>query len=146
MTTAGQFNISEQSFDEREAEIRGIRTAVFTEEQGIDPKLDFDGQDPQCVHVIARNATGSAVGTARMLEDGHIGRMAVLQAYRSQGVGRAMLDALIKAAGKRGVKEVYLNSQASAVGFYQGLGFEKTGTPFMEAGIEHIRMVRRIKL
>ena len=139
-----QFAIAEARFDEREAEIRGIRTAVFTEEQGIDAKLDFDGSDPACSHVIARNATGSAVGTARMLDDGHVGRMAVLQAYRRQGIGRAMLEALIGIASKRGLKEVFLNSQISAVDFYRALGFEKSGEPFMEAGIEHICMVRRI--
>lgn len=140
---AGQFAVGEVRFDEREAEIRGIRTAVFTEEQGIDPGIDFDGSDPECVHVIARNATGSAVGTARMSGDGHIGRMAVLQAYRRQGVGRAMVEALLAAAGKRGLKTVRLNSQVQAVEFYQALGFEKSGRPFMEAGIEHICMVRQ---
>jgi predicted GNAT family N-acyltransferase len=141
---AAQFSISEAKFHEREAEIRGIRTAVFTEEQGIDPGIDFDGSDPECVHVIAKNATGSTVGTARMFSDGQIGRMAVLQAYRRQGVGRAMLEALVAAARRQGLNEVYLNSQAQVIGFYQALGFEKTGEPFMEAGIEHVRMLRHI--
>lgn len=141
---AAQFAISEARFDEREAEIRGIRTAVFTEEQGIDPGIDFDGNDPECVHVIATNATGSTIGTARMFSDGHIGRMAVLQAYRRQGVGRAMLEALMAAASRQGLKQVYLNSQVRVVGFYQALGFEKSGRPFMEAGIEHICMVRQV--
>ena len=93
---------------------------------------------------MAKNATGSIVGTARMFEDGHIGRMAVLQAYRRQGVGRAMMDALIAAAAKRGLKQVYLNSQVQVIEFYRALGFDKAGAPFMEAGIEHIRMQRQV--
>ncbi len=141
---AADFTISEARFEDREAEIRGIRSAVFTEEQGIDPAIDFDGKDSNCLHVIAKNATGSTVGTARMFDDGHIGRMAVLQAYRRQGVGRAMVDALVSAAAKRGLKQVFLNAQVQVIDFYQALGFEKTGTPFMEAGIEHIRMQRQI--
>ena len=141
---AADFSISEARFEDREAEIRGIRSAVFTEEQGIDPDIDFDGSDPQCLHVIAKNATGSTVGTARMFDDGHIGRMAVLQAYRRQGVGRAMMEALIAAAAKRGLQQVYLNSQVQVIDFYRALGFEKTGAPFMEAGIEHIRMQRQV--
>lgn len=136
------FSVSEAKFEEREAEIRVVRTAVFSEEQGIDPEIDFDGSDPQCLQVIARSATGSTVGTARMSGDGRIGRMAVLQAHRGQGIGRAMLEKLLKAAARRGLKQVYLNSQVQAVGFYRALGFEKTGAPFMEAGIEHIRMQR----
>ncbi len=141
---AADFTISEARFEDREAEIRGIRSAVFTEEQGIDPAIDFDGKDSNCLHVIAKNATGSTVGTARMFDDGHIGRMAVLQAYRRQGVGCAMVDALVSAAAKRGLKQVFLNAQVQVIDFYQALGFEKTGTPFMEAGIEHIRMQRQI--
>lgn len=141
---ATEFTVSEARFEQREAEIRVIRTAVFTEEQGIDPEIDFDGSDPQCLHVIAKSATGSTVGTARMFDDGHVGRMAVLQAYRRRGIGRAMLEALMAAADKRGLKQVYLNSQVQVIDFYQALGFEKTGEPFMEAGIEHIRMQRRI--
>jgi predicted GNAT family N-acyltransferase len=138
------FTVSEARFQEREAEIRVLRTAVFTEEQGIDPEIDFDGNDPQCLHVIAKSATGSTVGTARMSADGRIGRMAVLQAYRGQGIGRAMLETLVKAAAERGLSQVYLNSQRTAVGFYRALGFEESGKPFMEAGIEHIRMQRQI--
>ncbi len=141
---AADFNISEARFEDHEAEIRGIRTAVFTDEQGIDPGIDFDGDDSKCLHVLAKNATGSTVGTARMFDDGHIGRMAVLQAYRRQGVGRAMMDALIAAATGRGLKQVYLNSQVQVIEFYRALGFEKTGAPFMEAGIEHIRMQRQV--
>lgn len=144
--TAAQFSVREEPYDEREPEIRGIRTAVFTEEQGIDHQLDFDGNDPHCVHVIARNATGSAVGTGRMTDDGHIGRMAVLQAYRRQGIGRAILKALLAAAEKRGIEQVYLNAQVSAIGFYQALGFKRSGAPFMEAGIEHVCMVRHIAI
>jgi len=141
---AAPFAVSEAKFQEREAEIRVIRTAVFTEEQGIDPEIDFDGNDPQCLHVIAKSATGSTVGTARMFDDGHIGRMAVLQAYRGQGIGRAMLETLINAAARLGLSQVHLNSQLTAVGFYRALGFEETGEPFIEAGIEHIRMQRQI--
>lgn len=141
---AAQFAVSRARFQEREAEIRVIRSAVFTEEQGIDPDIDFDGHDPECLHVIAKSATGSTVGTARMSGDGHIGRMAVLQAYRGQGIGRAMLDALTNAAAERGLKQVYLNSQVQVTGFYESLGFEKSGKPFMEAGIEHVRMQRQL--
>lgn len=143
--TLGAFTVDEERFEERQAEIRGVRTAVFTEEQGIDPGLDFDGSDADCIHVIARNATGSAVGTGRMMSDGHIGRLAVLQAYRGEGIGRALVDALVKAAHRRGIEEVFLHAQIQAVDFYKALGFTPSGAHFMEAGIEHVPMVRKVK-
>ena len=66
--------------------IRNIRSSVFTEEQHINPDLDFDGQDRDAVHVLII-FNEKYVGTGRMLSDGHIGRLAVLKEYRGQGLG-----------------------------------------------------------
>ncbi len=116
-----------------------IRQAVFVKEQGIDPALEFDGRDPLCVHALAY-ANGSAVGTARMLPDGHIGRVAVLAAWRGHGIGRLLMDSLIAAARARGDSAVHLASQESAIGFYRQLGFTSHGAMYLEAGIPHLDM------
>jgi predicted GNAT family N-acyltransferase len=75
---------------------------------------------------------------------GKIGRMAVIAAMRGSQVGRHMIDALIDAARRRGLHEVRLHAQASAVGFYLRTGFVAHGAPFEEAGIEHQEMVRKL--
>jgi YbgC/YbaW family acyl-CoA thioester hydrolase len=125
-----------------------IRHAVFTQEQGIDAALDHDGRDAEAVHVVARNRLGMALGTGRLLEPepgvGKIGRMAVIAPLRGSQVGRRMLDALVSAARSRGLREVQLHAQASAVGFYLRNGFTARGEPFEEAGIEHQEMVRAL--
>lgn len=127
-------------FDEKYApEIRRIRNAVFTAEQGIPESIDFDGQDRDAVHVLVRHAVVYAA-TGRMLSDGHIGRLAVLSEYRRRGLGEKALLALVEHARAAGLERVYLGAQDHAVGFYEKLGFTPCGEPYIEAGIQHIHM------
>lgn len=126
-------------FSRRQEAILAIRFEVFVKEQGVDPNLEIDGKDPECLHAVA-SVDGKAVGTGRLLPDGHIGRMAVLPNFRSHGVGSAMLRALIKAANERGDRQVALSSQSHATPFYERFGFRIHGAPYIEAGIEHVSM------
>ena len=126
-----------------QAEAKRIRFTVFVEEQRVPPELEMDDEDPRCMHAIAY-AQGKAIGTGRLLPDGHIGRMAVLKEWRGRGAGRALLRALIDAARRRGDREVALNSQVHALGFYRAEGFEPGGAVYEEAGIPHQAM--RLKL
>ena len=71
--------------------LHAIRHEVFVRGQGIDPGLERDAEDPLALHVLARTADGTPVGTGRLARDGRIGRMAVLPGWRGRGVGAAML-------------------------------------------------------
>ena len=113
-------------------------------EQGVPPDLEMDEWDSRCDHALAYSADGTAVGTGRLLPDGHIGRMAVLKDSRGKGAGAALLLALLEQARKRGHASVRLNAQVSAIGFYRRSGFEAEGTQFMEAGIAHVAMKRKL--
>ena len=110
----------------------------------------WNGTQPTaaCVHAVAYNRFGMALGTGRLLEHSpgvaKIGRMAVLQAMRGADIGRALLDALIDCARQRGDHEVMLHAQMSAAGFYTRAGFTMRGSPFDEAGIAHVEMVRAL--
>ncbi len=123
--------------------IKHIRNSVFTNEQCIDSEIDFDGQDDDCTHVlIIKN--DEYVGTGRMLNDGHIGRLAVLKEYRGQGLGAKMVLSLMKKAKNENMKRVYLGAQKHAIGFYGKLGFSIYGDPYIEANIEHSHMEKSI--
>jgi len=127
------------SFAAHEDAIRHIRHTVFTVEQKVDTTLDFDGLDDKAIQVLCTDQ-GLPVGTGRMLNDGHIGRVAVLREYRDKGVGAALMKTLIETARTRRFREVYLYAQVTAVPFYEKLGFEATGDNFTEAGILHTPM------
>lgn len=118
-----------------------IRMAVFVEEQGVPASIEMDDRDAECVHALAY-VEGRAVGTGRLLPDGHIGRMAVLKERRASGVGGAILACLVEEARRRGMTEVALSAQTHALGFYRKHGFREVGAIFEEAGIAHQAMRR----
>jgi predicted GNAT family N-acyltransferase len=112
---------------------------VFVEEQRVPAEIEMDDQDPVSVHALAY-VQGRAVGTGRLLPDGHIGRMAVLRENRASGVGGAILACLVAEARRRGMTKVVLSAQTHAIDFYRKHGFRESGTVFEEAGIPHQEM------
>jgi predicted GNAT family N-acyltransferase len=119
---------------------RPVREEVFIEEQRVPRELEWDEWDERGDHAVARDMKGQAIGTARLLPDGRIGRMAVLLGWRRRGVGAALLEALLEQARKRSLSEVTLHAQIQAVGFYRRFGFRERGGEFWEAGIPHVEM------
>lgn len=132
-------------WSELQADAQSIRTQVFVEEQKIPAELEWDIMDVQCLHAVAYDGNGQALGTGRLLPDGHIGRMAVLDIARSHGIGAEILRVLMEQARIRGQKEVQLNAQISAESFYKGQGFSREGDLFNEAGIAHVHMSAPLK-
>jgi predicted GNAT family N-acyltransferase len=114
-------------------------------EQGVPLDLEWDGIDAECAHVLAYNDDNLAIGTGRLLPDGHIGRMAVSEPWRHRGVGSALLRELMAIAKERGMQEVVLNAQIQASAFYERHGFVAEGESFLDAGIPHLRMRRPLR-
>ncbi|MCY1179794.1 Acetyltransferase [compost metagenome] len=83
-----------------------------------------------------------AIGTARLLPDGHIGRVSVLKDWRGLKVGDRLLQAVIVEAERRGLKRQMLSAQVHATAFYERHGFKVVSSEFLEAGIPHVDMVR----
>ncbi|WON74923.1 GNAT family N-acetyltransferase [Nitrosospira sp. Is2] len=126
------------------AALKLVREAVFIREQGISVELELDTLDAECIHILAADAMLHPIGTARLLPDGTIGRMAVLKEWRRQGVGSALMEKLLDEAKDRQVRQVTLNAQVYVTAFYRKLGFQAVGEEFMEAGISHVRMGYRL--
>ncbi len=123
---------------------RAVREKVFVEEQDVPRELEWDEWDARSDHAVALDGRSNAVGTARLLPVGRIGRMAVLRPWRGRGVGAALLEALLQLARERGVPEVTLHAQTHAAGFYRKFGFDTRGDEFLEAGIAHVEMSLRL--
>ena len=136
------FTVKPVYWQASQAELRAIRAKVFIEEQGVPQELEWDGLDEHAYHVMASAADGTPIGTGRLLQDGYIGRVAVIKEWRRKGVGRALLDMLLVVANKMGNEEVKLNAQTRVLDFYLRRGFVAQGKEFMEAGIPHVAMTR----
>lgn len=123
-----------------------IRRVVFVEEQGVPEAEEIDGLDPICRHYLARLG-GEPVGAARTKPlDAAVKaqRVAVLGAARGAGVGAALMRRILADAAAVGpATEVVLDSQTSAIAFYERLGFTAEGPEFLDAGIPHRFMRRR---
>lgn len=127
------------------ADLRAVRETVFVHEQNVPIEEEWDALDPQCVHVIARDGKGTPIGTGRLTPQRKIGRMAVLREWRNKGVGDALLLALIAQAQQLGWRELALNSQVDVQRFYARHGFLPHGERFIEAGIDHQPMRRKLE-
>jgi predicted GNAT family N-acyltransferase len=121
---------------DQEALLR-VRFEVFVHEQKVPEDMEVDAADPQCLHALAEDERGGAIGTGRLLPDGHIGRMAVCRAWRGKGVGAALLSFLMREARARGHREVVLSAQTHAIPFYEGFGFSAYGEVYDDCGIAH---------
>lgn len=137
---ADRIHVQLGSWDELREMAARIRHTVFVEEQKVPVEIELDERDPVSLHALAFDALSVAIGTARLLPDGHIGRMAVLAAARGRGVGSALLRALMDAARGRGEREVVLSAQLHAVPFYRRHGFATEGAVYQDAGIAHVDM------
>lgn len=135
-----KFDITLGDWDTQQNPARAVRYDVFVIEQNIPVNLEWDDMDPVCMHAVAFDEEGQAIGTGRLLPDGHIGRMAVKPATRGAGVGGAILQVLLREAKRRGDTTVQLNAQTRAESFYTRHGFTREGEEFIEAGIPHIHM------
>lgn len=124
------------------AALRRIRETVFIAEQAVPPELEWDADDATAVHFLALEGE-YPMGTARLLPDGHIGRVAVLKDWRGLKVGDKLIRAVIAEAEKRGLKQQMLSAQVHACAFYERFGFEAVSGEFLDAGIPHVDMVRR---
>ena len=132
------------SWENARAQASAIRLAVFVEEQGVPREIEMDEFDAQCIHALAFE-DGTAVGTGRLLPDGHIGRMAILKPWRGRGIGSAILEHLVDAARRRGDRQIALSAQLHALEFYRAHGFRPEGEVYQEAGIAHQAMVRLLR-
>jgi len=124
--------------------IKAVREQVFIREQQVPEELEWDEYDAKAIHVVAYDADDQVIGTARLLTDGHIGRMAVLEPWRKNGVGSALLEKLLLLAQQRNLSKVFLHAQTSAIEFYKRHGFTTLGEEFMDAGIPHRYMEKEL--
>ncbi len=123
-----------------------IRRRVFQDEQKLDASLDLDGKDKFCPQLIAY-LDNVVVGTARIRylnkKTAKIERLAVLSFGRGKGIGRRIMQKALEFIASDNIPEVIIHAQEYIKDLHQQLGFEQVGEVFEEAGIPHVKMVKR---
>jgi predicted GNAT family N-acyltransferase len=140
ITPIQKLKINHVQWFEYEKLLRTIRTKVFIEEQQVPIDLEWDSQDTSAQHLLVLTSTNEPIACARLLDNGSIGRMAVLKEWRGLGVGAKLLNKAIALHRQQGISVITLSAQVHAIPFYQKAGFEVISTPYLDAGISHVDM------
>ena len=135
---------------ETKAEFKGaltVRERVFVQEQQIPAEVELDEDDEIAIHAVALHQ-GRVVGTGRLVIENdswaRIGRMAVDEKFRRQGTGARVLVFLEDAARAQGSYRSVLHAQEYIKSFYARRGYWEHGAAFLEVGIPHIEMHKRL--
>ncbi|MET4693413.1 GNAT family N-acetyltransferase [Endozoicomonas lisbonensis] len=134
-------------------EILAVRQSVFVVEQNC-AYQDADGLDQVAYHLMgwAFNDDGrkALAAYARVIPpevvkpELAIGRVITAEAFRGQGLGRALLAEAVRLSEETFPdSDIYLSAQAHLQSYYGGCGFVASGELYDEDGIPHIAMFRR---
>ncbi|MCY7307649.1 MAG: YbgC/FadM family acyl-CoA thioesterase [Rhodoferax sp.] len=136
------------SWNELGAAAGPLRRAVLMDEMKITAALDQDAGDGAAGHVLAANRLGQALATGHISSADRgawqIGRVAVIRTMRGTGLGRSVVEKLMKMAQERGASTVVVSSLVAARGFYERLGFRTASAPYLDGAVEHIDMARKV--
>ncbi len=125
-----------------------LRSIVFVVEQNC-PYLDLDDKDQDAWHFMGWKEN-TLVAYTRLLPPGlaftecSIGRVVTAPSIRRSGVGRILMNKSIDHCYELfGKGPIQIGAQRYLETFYQSLGFELRGSPYLEDGIPHIHMILR---
>lgn len=126
-----------------------IRKEVFVDEQKVPLEDEFDEYDKEGTlarHILVYHEDQpSATGRLRRLGNtAKLERICVRASHRQYGLGSVVVKSLEKLALEEGFTQAKIHAQTQARSFYQKLGYEQVSEEFMEDGIPHIVMERKL--
>jgi len=140
-------NVTQAITKRDQSECFAIRTAVFVEEQGVPKEKELDDLDQTSIHALAC-INSIPVATGRLItidnKNARIGRMAVKIEYRRIGVASLVLDFLEEKAREKGIQYITLEAQEYVKQFYSDRGYSERGGVFLDVGIPHVKMEKKL--
>jgi predicted GNAT family N-acyltransferase len=125
-----------------------LRHRVFCLEQGVPKREEIDGRDDDAIHLVAIHPEdGRVVGTCRLLivdRTVQLSRLAVEPDARRSGIATRLLREADREAAAARARRIVLHAQTYARDLYTADGYEARGRTFVEAGIEHVAMEKRL--
>lgn len=108
---ASEFYVEPADWQQDRAAIVRVRESVFIVEQGVPEDEEFDRDDETAHHFVAYADNRMPIGTARLTQDGRIGRVAVEKAWRGKAVGAALIQSALDLAREQRLQQVRLAAQ-----------------------------------
>lgn len=122
-----------------------IRKEVFCDEQKYPVEAEFDELDETMPHLTVYK-DGVPVGTGRVVyvdeKTCHIGRIAVKKACRGEGIGRHVVEELLRRVKEENIPTVTIEAQTHAASFYEKLGFKLVSHDVIyDLHVPHYKMI-----
>ena len=71
-------------------------------------------------------------------------QMAVVSGLQGKGIGKVLTQFAENIARDRGYKKIIMHARKTAIGFYEKLGYKKSGDEFKEVTIPHFVMEKEL--
>jgi ElaA protein len=126
--------------------IMKARVMVFVVEQKC-PYQEIDDIDKRSLHVFfEEDGEVKAYLRSFVKEEGVVQVGRVLSLPHGEGLGRKLMEeALEIIKEKQDPRQIYIEAQTYAIGFYRRFGCEVSSDDFEEDGIPHICMVKMMR-
>ena len=125
-------------------EILKARSEIFVVEQNC-VYQDLDDRDYESLHVFLEERGKVAAYLRSFVRDAETVQMGrVLTIHHGDGLGGELLrEGLIEIKKKQNPRQILIEAQCYATGFYEWEGFRICSEEFMEDGIPHVKMILR---
>jgi len=129
------------------AEAYRIRKTVFVDEQHVPIEEEIDEYEKEAIHFICyENEKVVAASRLRFIDHyGKLERICVLKDYRGKQYGKKLIEQMEKTIKNEGYQKALLHAQTYAKEFYEKLGYQVTSEEFMDAGIPHVAMSKKLR-
>ncbi len=127
-----------------------VRRRVFIEEKAVPKEIEIDefDKDASCCEHFVIFENEKAVGTFRVRrideEKIKLQRFCFLNEYRGKGFGKKALDFIDGYYKKEGLKLITADAKFEVSGFYEKCGYKVVSDVFLEAGIPHVKIEKKI--
>lgn len=124
-----------------------VRKTVFVKEQHVPVEEEIDEFEQNSTHFVLYDDNKKPIGAGHYRsfdEYGKVERICILSTNRKGGAGKAVMNKIEEYALNNGTPALKLNAQTHAIPFYSKLGYEVISEEFLDAGIPHKTMIKKL--
>ncbi|MGR9050807.1 GNAT family N-acetyltransferase [Halobacillus faecis] len=123
-----------------------VRRVVFVEEQHVPLEIEIDEFDDTAIHFVGYVGNQPvAASRLRFVHGfGKLERICVMKEYRGRSLGKQIIESMEEVIRDYAFDKAKLNAQTQAEAFYESLGYLTISDPFIDAGIPHVTMVKKL--
>lgn len=132
---------------DRYKQVLALRDEVLRKPLGLNfSQAEIDAEKDN-IHMAALE-DGRMLGCCMLVDEGHktvrLRQMAVVNDVQGKGIGRALMQFAENLARDRSYKKITMHARKNAIGFYEKMGYKKSGEEFTEITIPHYVMEKEL--